>query len=192
MFSLKQRNIAKRPSSSLTAGGMQAGSFTVRYVPSHGGRMLYVDCLTDRNALKEKTVTSYMCFATLAMNSGRPTGICASLPIVARGEVTETAGIQSGTESDPGGSVATAEVRREGQRGLAADERTKEGEAGAERGEPLTNKETTKGRPDLGTARAGQTGIEAEAETGREAKMESNTEREREEEIMTGSTNIAI
>lgn len=83
---------------------------------------------------------------------------------MARG-VAAMDGIQSDTEKDHGGSVATAEAQ-EDLRGLTADERTTDREAGAER-------EGTNNLPDPDAVK-GWTGVEVE--TGREAEMENVTD----------------
>lgn len=172
-FSLTQRSSVKKPSSSSMGGGTQAGSFIVRYVLLHGGRMLYVDCLTDRSAPKGNTATSCMYFETPAMNSGRLTGTCTCHPTAASGGVTETGGTRSDTETDRGGSVTAAEARR-GQRDPTADEKMTGGGAGAGRGGPPSTRERTDGRSDPDTVTGGETDIGVEVETGRGVEVETD------------------
>ena len=113
-----------------------------------------------------------MYFETLEMNSGRPTGICVSPLIAASGGVVELGGIQKDTETDRGGSGATAEAQREDQSGLTADERRRGREARAERGGTPTSTEETVGHPDPDTVTAGRTDAEAEVKKDRGAEVE--------------------
>lgn len=118
-----------------------------------------------------------MCFETLAMNSGRQTGICISLPTETPRAVAETVGTRNDPENAHRGTAATAEAQFD-RRGLAADGKVTGTEAGAGRlGAPTE----TKDLPDLGTATRGRTGIGAEAGRGGRGA-----------EVETGGLNIGI
>lgn len=118
--------------------------------------------MTDRSAPKGSTVTSYMYFETLAMNSGRLTETYICHQTAASGGVAETGGNQSDTETDRGGNVTAAGARRD-LRDHTADERATGGGARAERGVeragPPTSIERTSGLPDPNTVTGGTTGI---------------------------------
>lgn len=135
--------------------------------------------MTDANVLKGNTVTFCMCFETLAMNSGRQTEICISLPTEISRPVAETVGTRSDPESARRGTAATAEVRSD-RRGLAADGKMTGTEAGAGAGR-LGAPTETKDLPDLGTETRGWTDIGAEAERGGGGA-----------EVETGSLNLRI
>lgn len=137
--------------------------------------LLSQDCLTDRSAPKGSIVISCMYIETLEMNSGRLTGTCTCHQTAASGEVTETGGSQSDTETVRGGTVTAAEAHRD-LTDLTAEERATGGEAGVERGGPRTSSERTNGHPDPDALTGGMIGIGAVVETGQGVEVETESQ----------------
>lgn len=142
---------------------------------------MYQDCLTEGSVPKESTVTSCMCFATLAMNSGRLTGTSTCHQTATAGEVAEMGVSRSGTAIIPGDSVTAAEVQHD-QTDHTVDVR----KAGVERGGCPTRTRRTNGGRDTVTEGTPDICTE-ETELGVEVETEKKIEEEREVEKRTES-----